>query len=214
MKVKLILFSLVFSAIITIPAFSATVLKDKEKEAPLFKKDSIYSDINVQEQVIVNKTTSEDAGLRQNDDAINKFTAVTATKSGNTYTNTWSNYKVSLTDQYYNANDIYDFNADGIKYDFGVYFTDYSRLAIYYSRLSRDLNIVCANFAPKAIPDDVEIAGAYYKHVSLDVPYPYGVEKYNYYLRNIDGKLMVIETFHEDNYDISRKYIDLIEPAQ
>lgn len=214
MKVKLILFSLVFSAIITIPAFSATVLKDKEKEAPLFKKDSIYSDINVQEQIIVNKNTSDDASLRQNDDAINKFTAVTASKSGNTYTNTWSNYKVSLTDQYYNANDIYDFNADGIKYDFGVYFTDYSRLAIYYSRLSRDLNIVCANFAPKAIPDDVEIAGAYYKHVSLDVPYPYGVEKYNYYLRNIDGKLMVIETFHEDNYDISRKYIDLIEPAQ
>ena len=195
-----------------LPVYSATVLKDKE-EAKLFKKDSIYSDINVQEYFVTNKSADADTGMRENDDALNRFTAVTATKSGNTYTNTWSNYKLTISDQFYNANDIYDFYADGIKYDFGIYFTDYSRLAVYYSRLSRDLNIVCANFAPGAIPDDVEIAGAIYKHVSLDVPYPYGIEKYNYYLRVIDGKLMVIETFHEDNYDISRKYIEQFEKA-
>ena len=194
------------------PAFAATVLKDKE-EAALFKKDNIYAEVGVKEQ-IVNKDAVDDSGLRINDDAINKFTAATAKKNGNTYTNDWSNYKITIVDQYMNANDIYDFNADGIKYDFGIMFNDYSRIAVYYSRLSRDLNVVAANFAPKAVPDDVEIAGAIYKHVSLDVPFPYGVERYNYYLRNIDGKLMVIETFHEDKYQIARKYINLFEPVK
>lgn len=210
--IKKIIALIVFSLLICAPTFSATVLKDKE-EAALFKRDSIYSDINVQENFVINKD-SDDQGLRQNDDAINKFTAVTAQKSGNTYTNNWSNYKLTIKDQFYNANDIYDFNADGIKYDFGIYFNDYSRIAVYYSRLSRDLNVVAANFAPGKVPDDVVIAGEVYKHVDLDVPYPYGIEKYNYYFRNIDGKLMVIETFHEDNYDISRKYIDMFEKAK
>ena len=109
---------------------------------------------------------------------------------------------------------MYDFNADGIKFDFGIYFNDYSRIAVYYTRLSRDLNVVAANFAPGQPVDDVEIAGEIYKHVSQDVQYPYGVEKYNYYLRVIDGKLMVIETYHEDKYQISRKYIDAFEPVK
>lgn len=213
MKKRLLLIvSLLFVATNIVPVFAATVLKDKE-EAALFKKDNVYAEIGVKEQ-IVNKDQVDDSGFRVNDDALNKFSAVTATKNGNTYTNNWSNYKITINDQYQNANDVYDFNADGIKYDFGIIFNDYSRIAVYYSRLSRDLNVVAANFAPKAVPDDVEIAGKIYKHVALDVPFPYGVERYNYYLRNIDGKLMVIETFHEDKYNISRKYIDLFEPAK
>lgn len=211
---RLIVLTIVMSSVLmsAIPSFSATVLKDKS-EAAQFKKDSIYADIDVREQ-IVNKDASIDSGLRDTDDAVNKFSVVTATKKGNSYTNTWSNYTIAFDEQTHNANDIYDFNADGIKYDFGVYFDDYSRIAVYYSRLSRDLNVVAANFAPKAIPDEVEIAGVPFKHVALDVPYPYGVEKYNYYFRDIDGKLMVIETYHEDKYDRCRKYIERFEKAQ
>lgn len=213
MKRKLVIFSSIILIMISVmPAFAATVLKSKE-EAELLKKDNVYAEVGV-EEIVVNKDQVDDRGMRMNDDALNKFTAVTATKNGNTYTNNWSNYKITIGDQFINANDTYDFNADGIKYDFGIVFNDYSRLAVYYSRLSRDLNIVAANFAPKAVPDDVEIAGTIYKHVALDVPFPYGVERYNYYLRDIDGKLMVIETFHEDKYNISRKYIDLFEPVK
>ena len=187
--------------------YAATPIK--KEDAPLFSKKSIYSDIGVQETVITKGT--DDTGIRQSDDALNKFTAVTATKNGTTYTNTWSNYKITFDDQYYNANDIYDFNGDGIKYDFGIYFQDYSRIAVYYTRLSRDLSVVAANFAPGQPVDDVEIAGQIYKHVTLDVPYPYGIEIYNYYFRVIDGKLMVIETYHEEDYDKCRKYIDEFE---
>lgn len=196
----------------TIPTFSATVLNEKE-EASLFKKDSIYSEVGVEETQVADIKAVDEGGFTQNDEAANRFTAITAKKTGDTYTNTWSNYKITFEDQTHSANDNYDFSAEGIKYDFAVYFDDYSRLAVYYTRLARDLNIICANFAPKAVPDDVVIAGATYKHVSLDVPYPYGIEKYNYYFRNVDGKLMVIETYHEDNYDISRKYIDKFAPA-
>ena len=213
MKKLIVLVTIIISIFVSIiPCFSATVLKDKS-EAEQFKKDSVYADIDVKEQ-IVNKDATTDAGLRDTDDAINKFSVATATKKGDTYTNTWSNYTITFDEQTHNANDIYDFNADGIKYDFGVYFDDYSRIAVYYSRLSRDLNVVAANFAPKAVPDDVEIAGVPFKHVSLDVPYPYGIEKYNYYFRNVDGKLMVIETYHEDKYDKCRKYIERFEKVQ
>ncbi len=194
-------------ALSSIPSFSATVLKEKE-EASLFKRDNIYSEIEVQETQAADIKTVDEGGFTQNDEATNRFTAVTAKKEGETYINPWSNYKITFENQTHSANDSYDFSAEGVKYDFAVYFDDYSRLAVYYTRLSRDLNVICANFSPKAVPDDVEIAGATYKHVSLDVPYPYGVEKYNYYFRNVDGKLMVIETYHEDNYDICRKYID------
>lgn len=189
------------------PTFAATPIK--KEDAPLFSKKSIYSEIGVQEQVV--QKSSDDTGIRQSDDAINRFTAVTATRTGNKYTNTWSNYTIEFDDQYFNANEIYDFNADGIKFDFGIYFTDFSRLAVYYTRLSRDLNVVAANFAPGQPVDEIEIAGQIYKHVSLDVPYPYGIEKYNYYFRVIDGKLMVIETYHEDKYDKCRKYIEAFE---
>lgn len=211
MKNRLLVIAVLMSLFVNIiPTFSATPIK--KEDAPLFSKKSIYSDVGVQEQIVTKGT--DDTGIRQSDDALNRFTAITATKTGTSYTNTWSNYTIDLTDQYYNANEVYDFNAEGIKFDFGVYFGDYSRLAVYYTRLSRDLNVVAANFAPGQPTDDVEIAGAIYKHVALDVPYPYGVEKYNYYLRVIDGKLMVIETYHEDGYDICRDYIERFQPAK
>ena len=211
MKSRLLFFVVLLSMSLNIiPAFAATPIK--KEDAALFSKKSIYSDIGVQEEIVSKGV--DDTGIRQSDDAINRFTAITATKSGNRYTNTWSNYTIEFDDAFYNANDMYDFNADGIKFDFGIYFNDYSRIAVYYTRLSRDLNVVAANFAPGQPVDDVEIAGEIYKHVSQDVQYPYGVEKYNYYLRVIDGKLMVIETYHEDKYQISRKYIDAFEPVK
>ena len=209
MKKIAIFTTFIMIALNIVPTFSGTVI-DKS-QAPLFKKNSIYSEIGVQDGVTIK---GSDSSENANDDMINRFNAVTATRNGNTYTNTWSNYKIEINDQFYNANEMYDFNAEGIKYDFGIYFNDYSRLAVYYTRLSRDLNVVAANFAPGQPIDDVEIAGEIYKHVSLDVPYPYGVEKYNYYFRAIDGKLMVIETYHEDKYQKCRKYIDAFEPAK
>ena len=212
MKKKLLVFTLLASMLLNImPTFAATPIK--KEDAALFSKKSIYSDVGIQEGLI-RSAAGEDSDSRQNDDAINRFTAVTATKSGNRYTNNWSNYTIEFHDTFYNANEMYDFNADGIKYDFGIYFNDYSRIAVYYTRLSRDLNVVAANFAPGQPVDDVELAGEIYKHVSLDVPYPYGIEKYNYYLRVIDGKLMVIETYHEDKYQKCRKYIDAFEPVK
>ena len=209
MKKIAIITTIIMIALNIVPTFSGTVI-DKS-QAPLFKKNSIYSEIGVQDGVSIK---GSDSSENANDDMINRFNAVTATRNGNTYTNTWSNYKIEIDDQFYNANEMYDFNAEGIKYDFGIYFNDYSRLAVYYTRLSRDLNVVAANFAPGQPIDDIEIAGEIYKHVSLDVPYPYGVEKYNYYFRAIDGKLMVIETYHEDKYQKCRKYIDAFEPAK
>lgn len=211
MRNRLLFFVVLLSMSLNlIPTFAATPIK--KEDAALFSKKSIYSDIGVQEDIVSKGT--DDTGIRQSDDAINRFTAITATKNGKRYTNTWSNYTIEFDDTFYNANDMYDFNADGIKYDFGIYFNDYSRIAVYYTRLSRDLNVVAANFAPGQPVDDVEIAGEIYKHVSQDVQYPYGIEKYNYYLRVIDGKLMVIETYHEDKYQISRKYIDAFEPVK
>ena len=212
MKKLILVFTVLLSIIINIvPVFAATPIK--KEDAPLFSKKSIYSEIGVQEQIGVQQGT-DDTGIRQSDDAINRFTAITATKNGNRYTNTWSNYTIEFDNQFFNANEIYDFNGDGIKFDFGIYFVDYSRIAVYYTRLSRDLNVIAANFAPGQPVDDVVIAGEVYKHVALDVPYPYGIEKYNYYFRIIDGRLMVIETYHEDKYQICRKYIDEFEPAK
>ena len=211
MRKKFLAITIFMSLIINIvPTFSATVIK--KEDAALFSKKSIYSDIDVIEQAV-----TKDAGegdVRQRDDVIDKFTATTATKSGNTYTNIWSNYTLTVDDQYYNANEIYDFYADGIKYDFGVYFKDYSRIAVYYTRLSKDLNVVAANFAPGQPVTDVVIAEQTFKHVSQDVEYPYGVEKYDYYLRNVDGKLMVIELYWEEGHDICKDYIEKFEKAK
>lgn len=203
--------TLVFSNIFS--AFSATVIK--KEDAALFSKKSIYSDIDVYEGGKLPESTDDGGnGMRQSDEALNKFSVVTATVDGDTYTNIWSNYKVTISEPHLTANEVYDFYADGMKFDFGLYFRDYSRIAVYYTRLSKDLNVVAANFAPGAPVSDVVVGGEFYKHVSLDVPYPYGVEKYEYYLRNVDGKLMVIELFYEDGKETSRQFIEKFEKAK
>lgn len=142
------------------------------------------------------------------DDSVEvRFSVPKGTKSGNNYSNSWSNYSVSFTDTVYNANEYYDFSSDGVQFDFAVYFRDYSRIAVYYSRLSRDLNTIAEKFAPGETPNDQVIAGEVYKHVTYKEPYPYGTLIYDYYLRNIDNKLMVIECFHEKENEIAPTYI-------
>lgn len=210
---KKILFGIIISVFIlnVTSVFAATVIK--KEEADLFSRKSIYSDVNAGETLPAKTDSSSDehTGFSVREDDLNRFTCMTATKEGNnTYYNPWSNYKLVFEEPFLSAKDDYDFYADGVKFDFGVFFEDWSRIAIYYSRLSKDINVVAANFAPGKPVTDVVIAGEIYKHVTLDVPYPYGVEKYDYYLRNIDGKLMVIETYWEDDHQTSKKYIDKI----
>lgn len=207
MKKKLLFIILIVETIIYSFSVNAATVINKD-DAALFSKKSIYSDVGVKEEI---GHGSADTGMNQNDDYLNKFTAVVATKTGNTYTNNWSNYSINFTDVNAKATDDYDFNADGIKYDFGLIFKDWSRIAVYYTRLSKDLSVICANFAPGKVPEDVEIAGEIYKHVRNEVKYPYGVELYDYYLRAIDGKLMVIETYTEEGQEISQSYIEKFE---
>lgn len=202
-----ILLSVICNSIVT---FSAHVIN--KEDAAQYSTKSKYSIIGVQDGIT--QKGVDESGFSQSDEALNRFTAVTATKNGKTYTNKWSDYTLTIHDEYANANDIYDFNGDGIKYDFGIYFQDYSRLAVYYTRLSSDLNLVAMRFAEGSAVDDVEVGGHIFKHIVKDVPYPYGVETFNYYLREIDQKLMVIETFHEDKWNICRKYIDEFEPVK
>lgn len=213
MKKKILILNLIMTLfLVSFSANAATVIN--KEDASLFSKKSIYSDVDVKENIVNKDSSSDSSGMKDDDEAINRFTAVVATKTGDTYVNTWSNYKLEITDTNFKAADVYDFYADGIKYDFGIYFSDYSRIAVYYTRLSRDLNVIAANFAPGAPVDDVVIAEETYKHVRLDVPYPFGIEIYNYYFRNVDGKLMVIETYHEDGYDTAIKYIDKFVKAK
>ena len=209
-KVSLLFLITIFLFFCSLATYSAHVIN--KEDAAQYSTKSKYSIVGVQDGITLKGI--DDSGFSQSDDALNRFTAVTAKKNGNTYTNTWSDYTITIDDEFANANDIYDFNGDGIKYDFGIYFQDYSRLAVYYTRLSSDLNLVASRFAEGGQVDDVEIGGHVYKHVAKDVPYPYGVEIYNYYLREIDQKLMVIETFHEERYDKCRDYIDEFKPAK
>lgn len=213
MKKKIIFLILVCLVFNIVPAFAATVIK--KEDAALFSKKSIYSDIDVKEQIVSKDGGDNDSSYdSRRDDAADRFTAVTASKVGNTYTNTWSDYTVTFDDPFLSANDVYDFYAEGVKFDFGIYFKDYSRVAIYYSRLSKDLNVVAANFAPGNPVTDVIIGEYPYKHVSEDVQYPYGIEKYDYYLRDVDGKLMIIELYWEDKHDICKKYIEKFAKAK
>lgn len=211
MKKNLFISSLLLATLLISNCVSAATVINKD-DAALFSKKSIYSEVGVKEEIL--DKSDDDTGLRQSDDAINKFNAVIATKTGDTYTNKWSNYTIDIVDGYAKATDMYDFNADGIKYDFGIYFSDWSRLAVYYTRLAKDISVVCANFAPGKVPDEVIIADVPYKHVRQEVEYPYGVELYDYYLRAIDGKLMVIETFTEEGKDISQGYIERFEKVK
>lgn len=148
------------------------------------------------------------------DDLSERFVCITAKKEGDTYVNTWSNYKLTINEgkQVKSASDFYDFTSSEIRYDFGLYWPDWSRLAVYYTRLSRSIDEVATTFAPKGgVPRNVMIAGEVYRYVQEAVEYPYGIEYYDYYLRNVDGKLMVIECFHEDEDEIAPTYIEQFE---
>ncbi len=175
--------------------------------------DSIVTGGNAAERNTSNTGTTNNSGKPKKgagyvDDSVEvRFSVPKGTKSGNNYSNSWSNYSVSFTDTVYNANEYYDFSSDGVQFDFAVYFRDYSRIAVYYSRLSRDINTIAQKFAPGETPNDQVIAGEVYKHVTYKEPYPYGTLIYDYYLRNVDNKLMVIECFHEKEGEIAPNYI-------
>lgn len=214
MKNKLnLIIILSFVLLLNTNVFAAKVLGSKE-EADALSKKSYYSSVveenslnfQVTEGIVasVENITTE----QKNEDALDKFTAQKAVKSGNKYTNKWSDYNITFDNKTNYANDYYDFNDSGTVYDFGLFFNDYSRLAVYYSRLSRDLNTVAHAFAPDSEVNDVVIAGHTFKHVLNDVKFPFGVEHYDYYLREIDGKLMVIECFYDRDDAIAPTYID------
>ena len=198
--------------------FSASVIN--KEDAAQYSKKNPYAEINVGIPENSNDSSYssgsnqyiggsiKDAAIEDNE---NRFNATTATKQGNKYTNAWSNYSLVIEDNFSTAADYYDFAAEGIKYDFAVAFNDYSRLAIYYSVLSRDINEVARIYSESSgIVTDEVVAGEMFKHAHKEVKYPYGVEKYDYYLRNVDGKLMVIECFYENANEAAPYYIKQI----
>ena len=198
--------------------FSASVIN--KEDAAQYSKKNPYAEINVGLPENNNDSSYstgsnqyiggsiKDAAIEDNE---NRFVATTAVKQGNKYTNAWSNYSLVIEDNFSTAADYYDFAAEGIKYDFAVAFNDYSRLAIYYSVLSRDINEVARIYSESSgIVTDEVVAGEMFKHAHKEVKYPYGVEKYDYYLRNVDGKLMVIECFYENSNEAAPYYIKQI----
>ena len=200
-------------------AFSASVIN--KEDAAQYSKKNPYAEINVGVPENSNSDNSYSTGANQYiggsikdaaiEDSENKFNATTAVKQGNKYTNAWSNYSLVIEDTFSTAADYYDFAAEGIKYDFAVAFNDYSRLAIYYSVLSRDINEVARIYSESSgIVTDEVVGGEMFKHAHREVSYPYGVEKYDYYLRNVDGKLMVIECFYENANESAPYYIKQI----
>ena len=202
---------------ITSNTYSAVVLKDKSEAAQYSKKSDYAVEIDTGNTTDYSNigsninNTSGSSYSKNNNDLEDRFVCKTATKQGNTYVNDWSNYKVTFHENVKSATQFYVFNDDDIKYDFGLYWPDYSRLAIYYTRLSRDLDDIANRFVKGAVPRSVIIAGEVYKYVQDAVEYPYGIEYYDYYLRNVDGKLMVIECFHEKTTDMAPTYIEKIE---
>ena len=217
MKKIYVTLTLIFIIVLSYSSFSAVVIK--KEDAAMYSKKSDYATFmdqgSIEQQVnegmvtidTIKQQSSQSSTIAEDD--MDKFKAVKATKSGNKYTNTWSNYSILLEDKNSYAGDFYDFSDPTTVYDFGVYFGDYSRLAVYYSNLSRTLDEVAKIFAPESVPNEVVIAGNKFKHVKQEVSFPFGTDYYNYYLRDIDGKLMVIECFCEnDENGIATHYID------
>ena len=218
---KKILSIFVFAMIVVncVSVFSATVIN--KEDAAQYSKKNPFAEINVGVSENANNDGSVSTGVNQYfggsikdmaaEDKENRFTATTAVKRGNKYANAWSNYSLVIEENFTTAADNYDFAAEGVKYDFGIVFNDYSRLAVYYSVLTRDINEVARIYADTgSIVTDEVVAGEMYKHAHKDVKYPYGVEKYDYYLRNIDGKLMVIECFYEQDNESAPYYLKQI----
>lgn len=217
MKNRLVFSIIMFLITISFSSFSATVIK--KEDAAMYSKKSDYATIleqnstvqQVPENIVTMDAVKQQVGstASMQEDDLDRLKVVKATKSGNKYTNTWSNYSITLEDKNSYAGDFYDFSDPSTVFDFGVYFGDYSRLAVYYSKLSRTLDEVAKIFAPEGTPNDVVIAGNKYRHVYREEQYPFGVDYYNYYLRDVDGKLMVIECFCEnDENGIASNYID------
>ena len=200
MNKKILFMSLLSCLFVATASYAGTIIN--KDDAALFSKQSKYSRV-IDQELIDNQNMGK---VATNDQVVN-FTVPKAKKDGDKYTNTWSNYSISFEDKNYVANDYYDFNSEGVQYDFGIYFKDFSRLAVYYSTLSRDLNQIAKKFSPKGRINEVVVGGEVYKHVTLDEKYPYGVLIYDYYLRNVDNKLMVIECFHEKSDDVAPTYI-------
>lgn len=233
MNQKLYLLYLILVVLFTNNVFSAIIDKD---DAASYSKKSKYSTIidsdantNNENSIdnnykILGDVTNKTSNNRQKDnnttkkpkkgagyvdDSVEtKFSVPKGVKVGNNYSNSWSNYIITFNDTTYNGNDYYDFSSDGIQFDFALYFKDYSRIAVYYSTLLRELNTIVTKFAPGKSPNDQVVAGEIYKHAQYSEPYPYGTLYYDYYLRNVDNKLMVIEVFHEKDTDIALKYLD------
>ena len=217
MKNRIVLSTIIFLIIISFNSFSATVIK--KEDAAMYSKKSDYATVLEQgsiEQQIAEGIITIDAVKQESnkattlsEDDMDRFKVVKATKNGNKYTNTWSDYNITLEDKNSYAGEFYDFSDPSTVFDFGVYFGDYSRLAVYYSNLSRTLDEVAKIFSPDSAPNDVVIAGNKYRHVRKEVSYPFGMDYFNYYLRDVDGKLMVIECFCEnDENGIASNYID------
>lgn len=201
--------SIIFSLIFVFESYAAVVIK--KEDAYQYSHASDYA-----RDVSTDQIYGDDGSIKSSNDADDistKFVCPTAKKEGNTYTNTWSNYTITFNEgkRIKQAAEFYDFNNADCKYDFGLYWPDYSRLAVYYTRLSRDIDTVARSFAPGASPRNVMIAGEIYRYVQEAVEYPYGEEYYDYYLRNVDGKLMVIQCFHENDDDLAPTYIDQFE---
>lgn len=202
--------SILFSLLLVIDAEAAVVIK--KEDAYQYSRASDYAR-EIDSGEVSGGSLLGSGGGTGDDEISTKFVCTTAKKDGDTYTNTWSNYTITFDEgrQIKKAVEFYDFNNDDCKYDFGLYWPDYSRLAVYYTRLSRDIDTVAKSFAPTGSPRNAMIAGEVYRYIQEAVDYPYGVEYYDYYLRNVDGKLMVIECFHENDDDIAPTYIEQFE---
>lgn len=199
--------------------YAAIVLGSKDDAQSLSKKSN-YSTVldddtvNLEQQVAsgVSIQQKQSSKAQVNEQTLDSFSAQKASKSGDTYTNKWSDYNITFSDSRDNARDYYDFNDSDMVFDFAVEFKkDYSRLAVYYTRLSRTIDQIALRFAEdnSAIPTLTTVGGNQYKHVQKKQQFPYGIDYYDYYLRDVDGKLMVIECFSESSEDsIAKSYIE------
>lgn len=130
-----------------------------------------------------------------------KFNCTTATKNGSTYTNKWSNYFITCNGGR-SGFDYFDTTDKDSKYDFALVFPDGSRLAIYYTTLSRDIGVVANNFAKSTgsgngTVEDKVFAGTVFKHILVSEPDPDGMNYHEYFIRQVDAdKLMVVDTYY------------------
>lgn len=135
-----------------------------------------------------------------------RFTCPTATKNGNTYTNKWSNYFITCTGGR-SGFDYFDTADKDSKYDLALVFPDGSRLAIYYTTLSRDIGVIANNFAKSTgsgngTVEDKVFAGNVFKHILVSEPDPDGMNYHEYFIRQVEAdKLMVVDAYYANITD-------------